>query len=463
MTIITRFPPSPTGYLHLGGARTALFAYAYARHHNGKFVLRIEDTDRERSTDAAVQAIIDGMQWLGLEHDIGPIYQTERFDRYLEQVKKLLDDGKAYRCNCSKERLDEIREVQMKAGEKGRYDGKCRDLNLPEAENQVVRFKTPKDGSVSWKDGVRGKVEVQNAELDDLIMVRSDGTPTYNFCVVVDDMDMEISHVIRGEDHINNTPRQIHIYLALGATLPEFAHVPMILGPDGTKMSKRHGALGVMEYRNQGFLPEAMLNYLIRLGWSCGDEEIFSKAEIIEKFSFEHISKSPATFNMDKLLWINQHYIKTVSLDYLAESMQWHLENAQLDISNGPALKDVLAAMVDRVKTLVEMTDSIQYFYQDVKTYDEKALTKVLKGIPEKALTTLKAGLETCDWTVESIHGVISGAAEKLEVGMGKVGMPLRLALTGSLQSPSIDVTTHLIGREKAVLRIDNFLAVIVS
>ncbi|NCX94590.1 MAG: glutamate--tRNA ligase, partial [Gammaproteobacteria bacterium] len=366
MMVRTRFAPSPTGYLHIGGARTALFSWLYARKHQGKFVLRIEDTDPERSTEASKQAILDGMQWLGLDWDEGPIYQTDRFDRYFAVVESMIESGHAYRCCCSKERLETLRAAQTEQGDKPRYDGHCRELNLPRTdEPHVIRFKTPLVGSVSWIDGVRGEIEFQNSELDDLVMIRSDWAPTYNFAVVVDDIDMNITHIIRGDDHINNTPRQIHLYEALQKAPPVFAHVPMILGGDGKRLSKRHGAMSVMEYRDQGFLPEAVLNYLVRLGWSCGDEELFTKDQMIEKFSLQSISRSPAAFNLDKLLWINQHYLRTLPVERIEQDLQFHLNEALLSTRQGPPIKQVIAVMTDRVKTLKEMVEHIRYFYED--------------------------------------------------------------------------------------------------
>jgi glutamyl-tRNA synthetase len=486
MKIRTRFAPSPTGYLHLGGARTALFAWAYARHSGGEFVLRIEDTDRERSTQAACDAIMESMGWLGLNYDEGPIYQTQRFPRYFQVANQLLEEGRAYRCDCSKERLDILREGQMARGEKPRYDGHCRDLNLKGTgfgdpnHPQVVRFRTPEVGFVSWVDGVRGEIVFNNNELDDLIMIRSDGNPTYNFCVVVDDIDMNITHVIRGEDHVNNTPRQIHLYWALEANVPHFSHVPSILGSDGKKLSKRHGALSVMEYRNAGFMPEALMNGLIKLGWSFKDEEIFSRDEIIQKFSIESVSKSPAAFNMDKLLWLNQHYLKTLPIDRVMAEFQWHLDQSGLNISQGPDLKAVLLVMRERVKTLQELVEQIRYFYQPIQAYDPAGLEKIIKDpklspqevreqiahVMEKLQEKLSklSKLDSADsWQVANIHQVLTDTATELSVGMGKIGMPLRLALTGSLQSPSIDVTCHLLGLEVCLERIQQFKEKIVD
>jgi glutamyl-tRNA synthetase len=453
--------------LHLGGARTALFAWAYARHFNGEFILRIEDTDRERSTPEACAAILQSMAWLGLDYDEGPIYQTDRFDRYFEVADQLLGAGQAYRCECSKERLDELREGQMARGEKPRYDGHCRDKKLPKKTDgtQVLRFRTPDHGSVSWIDGVRGEITFNNHELDDLIMIRSDGTPTYNFCVVVDDIDMEITHVIRGEDHVNNTPRQIHLYLALGKAVPHFSHVPSILGSDGKKLSKRHGALSVMEYRQAGFMPEALMNYLVRLGWSFKDEEIFSREEIIQKFSLDSVSRSPAAFNMEKLLWLNQHYLKTLPIDRIQSEFEWHLGQSHREGQGGgedlplegPSLDEVLKLMRERVKTVQELVEQSRYFYEPVITYDRAALEKVVKDSQASVKSVLQAvhdKLSSCEWKVESIHAALNEVATEKQIGMGKIGMPLRLALTGGLQSPSIDATSHVLGRAVVLDRV---------
>ncbi len=357
MTVKTRFAPSPTGYLHVGGARTALYSWLFAQHMQGEFVLRIEDTDLERSTQEAIDAIMDGMNWLGLKWDEGPYYQTKRFDRYKELVAQLQAEDKAYKCYCSTERLEKMREEQMANGEKPRYDGRCRHLAEAPAGDVpfVIRFKNPEDGSVSFEDHVRGHVEFQNKELDDLIIQRSDGSPTYNFCVVVDDWDMGITHVVRGEDHVNNTPRQINILKALGAPIPEYAHVSMILGDDGKKLSKRHGAVSVMQYRDEGYLPEALLNYLVRLGWSHGDQEVFSMEEMIKLFSLDAINKAASAFNTDKLNWLNNHYIRSLDPQYVAQHLAWHMADQGIDTSKGPALAEVIKALGERVNTLKEL------------------------------------------------------------------------------------------------------------
>ncbi len=361
----TRFAPSPTGYLHVGGARTALYCWLYAKHNKGDFILRIEDTDRERSTQEAVDAILEGMSWLGLDYDEGPFYQTDRFDRYKELINQLLEQGSAYKCYCSKERIDSLRQELEQQGLKPRYDGHCRSIKEEDTNKDfVVRFKNPLTGNVVFDDLVRGTVTVANEELDDVIIQRSDGTPTYNFTVVVDDADMNIGMVIRGDDHISNTPRQINILEALGKAIPQYAHIPMILGPDGKRLSKRHGAVSVLQYRDDGFLPEALVNYLLRLGWSHGDQEIFSVPEMIEYFDFEHVSRSAAAINPEKLIWLNQHYLKTLPTVDVAKQLAWHCERLGIDCSNGPDLIDVVTAQASRVKTLVEMAEKSRFFFE---------------------------------------------------------------------------------------------------
>ncbi len=457
MKVRTRFAPSPTGYLHIGGARTALFCWLYSRHHGGDFVLRIEDTDRERSTPEAVQAILDGMAWLGLGHDEGPYYQTERFDRYREVVQQLLDERKAYHCYCTKEELEEMRAAQMARKEKPRYDGRCRERTAPRAGvDPVVRFRNPLDGEVVVKDHVRGTVTFRNAELDDLIIARSDGTPTYNFCVVVDDMDMAITHVIRGDDHLNNTPRQINIFAALGATPPEYAHLPMILGPDGAKLSKRHGAVSVMEYRNDGFLPEAVRNYLVRLGWAHGDQEIFSTEEMVKLFDIADVNHSASAINPDKLAWLNQHYIKEGDPERLGAELGWHFERMGVPTVNGPALADVVRANAERAKTLKEMAENSTFFYRDFAEYEDKAARKNLVPDAVEPLAKIRDALASLDeWKAAAIHDAVNGVAESLDLKLGKVAQPLRVAIAGKGVSPPIDITLELLGRDTALLRID--------
>lgn len=464
MKIKTRFAPSPTGYLHVGGARTALYSWLFARNLGGEFVLRIEDTDLERSTQEAIDAIMDGMNWLNLDWDEGPYFQTKRFDRYNGVIDEMLENGTAYKCYCSKERLEALREHQMANNEKPRYDGRCRDSHEHHAADEpcVVRFRNPQEGSVIFDDQIRGPIEFSNDELDDLIIRRTDGSPTYNFCVVVDDWDMEITHVIRGEDHINNTPRQINILKALGAPVPVYAHVSMILGDDGKKLSKRHGAVGVMQYRDDGYLPEALLNYLVRLGWSHGDQEIFSRDEMKALFSLENVSKSASAFNTEKLQWLNHHYINAMDPQYVATHLLWHVEQAGIETRNGPQLFEIVTLLGERCKTLKEMAESCRYFYEDFAEFDADAAKKHLRPVARQPLEVVRAKLAAItDWTAENIHHAIQGTADELEVGMGKVGMPLRVAVTGAGQSPGVDVTVHAIGQSRVLARIDMALAFI--
>jgi glutamyl-tRNA synthetase len=465
MSVVTRFAPSPTGYLHVGGARTALYSWLYAQRTGGEFVLRIEDTDIERSTQAAIDAILEGMEWLGLKWDKGPYYQTKRFDRYKELVDQLLEKGEAYRCFCSKERLDELRDDQEARGEKRRYDGCCRNLSadkIDASQPHVIRFKNPLEGSVIFDDNIRGPIEVANAELDDLIIARTDGVPTYNFCVVIDDWDMDVTHVVRGEDHINNTHRQINILKALGAPIPQYAHVSMILGDDGKKLSKRHGAVSVMQYRDDGYLPEAVLNYLVRLGWSHGDQEVFTLDEMKSLFSLEEVSKSASAFNTEKLNWLNQHYIKSLDAEHVAGFLQWHMDDQGINVVNGPTLVQLINVQGDRVKTLKEMAQTSRYFYEEYEALDEKAAKKHLRPVAKQPLLTVKDKLAALsEWNAESIQAALQATADELEVGMGKVGMPLRVAATGSGNSPSLDITLELIAQDKVVARIDNALAFI--
>lgn len=458
MTVVTRFAPSPTGYLHVGGARTALYSYLYARRMQGQFILRIEDTDLERSTPEAVQAILDGMHWLGLDYDAGPFYQTRRFDRYLQVAEQLRAEGKAYRCYCSKERLEALRNEQMANKQKPQYDGFCRHRQDTPEGTFVVRFCNPTEGVVEFDDLIRGKLTFANTELDDLIIVRSDGSPTYNFTVVVDDMDMKVTHVIRGDDHINNTPRQINILRALGVVPPLYAHLSMILGSDGKKLSKRHGAVSVMQYREEGFLPEALLNYLVRLGWSHGDQEIFSMDEMIRYFDIPAINKSPAAFNPEKLLWLNHHYIKTSDPEHVAKELAWHMQQIGVDISSGPALTEVVKAQCERAKTLREMAEKSKFFYQDVE-YNQEALAKTMTLDILPALSAIRQELAALsEWSKEAIHHVISSVVERMELKLGKVAQPLRVAVTGDTVSPSIDVTLVLLGRDKTLARLDAVL-----
>ncbi|WP_404408085.1 glutamate--tRNA ligase [Pseudidiomarina marina] len=464
MTVVTRFAPSPTGYLHVGGARTALYSWLVAKAAGGKFVLRIEDTDRERSTQPAIDAILEGMEWLGLNWDEGPYYQTKRFDRYEHYIDKLLEEDKAYKCYCSTERLEKMREDQMARGEKPRYDGHCRDNPNVSGDKYVVRFRNPQQGSVKFHDHIRGPIEFANTELDDLIIARSDGTPTYNFCVVIDDWEMNITHVVRGEDHINNTPRQINILQALGAPVPEYAHVSMILGDDGKKLSKRHGAVSVMQYRDDGYLPEAVLNYLVRLGWSHGDQEIFSVDEMVKLFSLDDVNKAASAFNTEKLNWLNQHYMKSLPVERVVPYLQWHFTDQAIDVSRGPALEKLIPLMADRVKTLKEMAEQSRYFYEEYEEFDEAAAKKHLRPVAREALEAVQDRLACVDsWNAATIQAAIQQTADDLGVGMGKVGMPLRVAVTGSGNSPSLDVTLELLSQEQVVGRIARAISFIIE
>lgn len=466
MKIKTRFAPSPTGYLHVGGARTALYSWLFARNHGGEFVLRIEDTDLERSTQQAIDAIMDGMNWLNLDWDEGPYYQTKRFDRYNAVIDQMLEAGSAYKCYCTKERLETLRENQMANGEKPRYDGTCRDSHEHHADNApcVVRFRNPQEGSVIFEDRIRGQIEFSNQELDDLIIRRTDGAPTYNFCVVIDDWDMGITHVIRGEDHINNTPRQINILKAIGADVPVYAHVSMILGDDGKKLSKRHGAVGVMQYRDDGYLPEALLNYLVRLGWSHGDQEIFSIDEMKKLFDLDAVSKSASAFNTEKLQWLNHHYINSLAPEYVATHLQWHIEQEKIDTRSGPQLAQLVTLLGERCKTLKEMAASSRYFYEEFDEFDADAAKKHLRPVARQPLEVVRDKLAAInEWTAENVHHAIQAAADELEVGMGKVGMPLRVAVTGAGQSPALDVTVDAIGQARSVARIEKALVYITN
>lgn len=463
MTIRTRFAPSPTGFLHIGGARTALFSWAYARRHQGQFILRIEDTDVERSTPEAVQAILDGMQWLGLNWDEGPYYQMQRMDRYKEIIRQMLAEGSAYYCYCTRDELDAMREQQMQAGLKPRYDGRWRPEAgkqlpaVPENIPPVVRFRNPVDGTVAWDDLVKGRIEIANAELDDLIIARADGTPTYNFCVVVDDWDMRISHVIRGDDHVNNTPRQINLLRALGAEVPQYAHLSMILGDDGQKLSKRHGAVSVMQYDEDGYLPEAVLNYLARLGWSHGDDEIFDMQQFCQWFDLDHITPSAAQFNTEKLNWLNAHYIRQTDAEHLAADIRQRLQERGVVVSEHPELQSVIALYRERAQTLNELADAIAYFYHK-PVIDVAARNKHLTPDILPVLKALAEQLTAIDWTAEQIHAVIDQAVQSNGLKFPKVAMPLRVLLTGGAQSPSIDAVMALLGQQETLARIEDGL-----
>jgi glutamyl-tRNA synthetase len=455
----TRFAPSPTGYLHIGGARTALFSWAYARKLGGKFILRIEDTDLERSTPESVQAILDSMKWLGLDYDEGPFYQMQRMDRYKEVIAQLLDEGKAYHCYCSKEELDVMREEQRAKGLKPRYDGRCRHRTEPvPGVSPVVRFKNPLDGEVIIDDLVKGRIVVSNAELDDLIIARSDGTPTYNFCVVVDDWDMAMTHVIRGDDHVNNTPRQINILKALGAPLPQYAHVPMILGNDGERLSKRHGAVSVMQYFDEGYLPEALLNYLARLSWAHGDDEIFSLEQFVDWFDLADISKSPAKFNPEKLTWVNQQYIKATDSAKLVELARPFMAVDCCDPSRGPEPVRVVDLLKERVTTLEELADAAVYFYRQLEPHEElkaQHLTAEIKPV----LAELVKKLGSVEWRKDAISAALKETIAAHNLKLPKLAMPLRVMVTGETQTPSIDAVMELIGRDETLRRINDHMS----
>ncbi|HEX6267715.1 MAG TPA: glutamate--tRNA ligase [Burkholderiales bacterium] len=459
MQIRTRFAPSPTGYLHIGGARTALFSWAYARRHGGRFILRIEDTDLERSTQASVQAILDGMRWLGLDWDEGPFFQMQRLARYREVAEQLVAAGHAYYDYMSREELESLRKQQLEKGQKPRYDGRwrperARGKPVPKDVKPVVRFRTPEEGEVGWNDLVKGMISFPNAELDDLVLLRADGVPTYNFGVVVDDLDMDITHVIRGDDHVNNTPRQIHIFRALGRELPQFAHVPMILGADGERLSKRHGATSVIEYQALGYLPEALVNYLARLGWSHGDEEIFSKRQLVEWFDLAHVSRSPAQFNPEKLAWVNQQYIKAAADGELAALVEPELRKRGAQPGGGPALPQVMSLLKDRANSIMQLADEAMLFYA----------VEVHPGTPDwdeqtgKALRMLQARLSAVPWQRAAIGEAIKDVAKSSGLKMPQVAMPLRRLVTGRTQTPSIDAVLELIGRERVLQRLSAHL-----
>ena len=448
----SRFAPSPTGYLHIGGARTALFAWLWAKKNNSKFVLRIEDTDKERSTQSSVDAILEGMDWLGLDYDEGPIYQSDRTERYNEVISELLIKGKAYYCDCSIERLEIMREEQIAKKEKPKYDGCCRSKGL---KNGVIRFLNPVDGDVNFSDYVKGEINISNSELDDLIISRSDGSPTYNLTVIVDDHDMKIECVIRGDDHINNTPKQINLYEAMDWPSPKFAHVPMILGSDGSRLSKRHGALNLLSYRDEGLLPFALLNYIVRLGWSHGDQEIFSVDEMINLFDLRSINNSPASFNQEKLEWINHSHIKKTEVNELASNLKWHLDQLNIEVVDGPVLNEVIDALRDRSKSLVDMAQSCAMFYNDFKEFDAIQAGKVFTQESKLILVDLFTNLnDISSWTAENIHSTIKGICEARDVGFGKVGQPFRLAISGDGKAGSVDISAQLVGKARTLLRI---------
>jgi glutamyl-tRNA synthetase len=455
MSVRTRFAPSPTGFLHLGGARTALFAWAFARRHAGRFILRIEDTDLERSTPEAVQAILDGMAWLGLDYDEGPIHQMQRMDRYREVIAGMLASGNAYRCYMSPAELDALRAEQMARGEKPRYDGRWRDSTAtpPAGVAPVIRFRNPLHGSVIWEDRVKGRIEIANEELDDLVIARADGTPTYNFCVVVDDLDMRISHVIRGDDHVNNTPRQINIIRALRGEVPVYAHVPTVLGEDGQKLSKRHGAVGVTEYATQGYLPEAMVNFLARLGWAHKDDEVFTREQLVEWFDLTDINPAPARFNLDKLLWLNQEHIKRASAERLGSLLTPFLEAEGCDPQRGPAPTAVAHLLRDRSTTLAAMAAAASYFYRRPEV-PEALATQHLTDANRPAIAEIATGLRTVEWQRERISELIKSVAVRYGLKMPQVMMPLRVLVAGTVATPSVDAVLALVGRDEVEARL---------
>ena len=463
MTVITRFAPSPTGLLHIGGVRTALFSWLYARRMGGQFILRIEDTDLERSSPEAVQVILDGMKWLGLEHDLGPYYQTKRFDRYKEEIGRMLQAGTAYHCYCSKADLDAMRADQQARKEKPRYDGRCRHGKGPgpqSGNSPVVRFKNPEEGATVVEDVVHGQVTFQNKELDDLIIARSDGTPTYNFCVVVDDADMGVTHVIRGDDHLNNTPRQMNMLLALGKPVPVYAHVPMILGPDGAKLSKRHGAVSVLEYQDQGYLPEALLNYLVRLGWSHGDQEYFTRAEMIAAFDVRAINKAASALNPEKMLWLNQQHLVRTDPKEVVPHLRWHLERVGIETDDQALLEGIVVSQRERAKTLKEMAENSRFFFGEGVIIDPKAAQKHLTPDARALLAELTSRLESlADWSAAAVHGEVEKLAAEKQLGLGKIAQPLRVAIAGGPVSPPIDQTAALLGKPRVLSRLKAALA----
>ena len=462
MNVRTRFAPSPTGHLHVGGARTALFCWLFARRHGGVFVLRIEDTDRERSTQASIDAIAEGLRWLGLDADEGPWFQTHRLALYQEYIERLLYEGKAYHCYCSRAELDAMRTAQRARGEKPRYDGRCRRRAgpPPAGVEPVVRFKNPSDGPVVFDDLVRGTVAFDNSELDDLVIARADGMPTYNFGVVVDDLDMGITHVIRGDDHVMNTPRQLNIIAALNASPPRYAHVPMILGADGQRLSKRHGAVGVTQFRDDGFLPEALLNQLVRLGWSHGDQEIFSREEMIARFDIAAVNRAPAAFDYDKLGWLNQHYIKQADPERLGTLLAEQFERMGLDTSDAVASSSLAEIQRDRARTIAEMAEKSRFAFEDYGEFDPVAAKKHLRPVALEPLEAVREKLHAiAEWKPELLHSAVNECAETLSLNLGKVAQPLRVALTGTAASPAIELTLQMVGRDATLVRIDRAIA----
>jgi len=463
--IRTRFAPSPTGYLHIGGARTALFNYLFARHYGGKFILRIEDTDRERSTPEAIEAILDAMRWLELDYDEGPFYQTERYPLYRSRIRELLAGGKAYPCFCTPEELNAKRQLALKEKRKPAYDGTCRPpdgviAELPEDKSFTVRFRSPGQGSTVVKDLIKGDVVFDNSELDDLIIARSDGTPTYNFCVVVDDIDMNVSHIIRGDDHLSNTPRQIQLYQAFGRELPQFAHVPLILGTDKARLSKRHGATSVTAYRDMGYFPEAVVNYLVRLAWSYGDQEIFSRRELIEKFSLDHIGKSAGVFNPEKFLWVNAHYLKNKPLAELAQAVKPYIAAKGYPVPGDDLwLEKMIASLQERSKTLVELVEAGHYYFTEDVSPDEKAAKKFLTPAAAAGLAALTHRLEAIeDFTQPRIEQAFADTLQQSGLKLGELAQPVRVALTGNTVSPGIHEVIEVLGKKRTLARLQKAL-----
>jgi glutamyl-tRNA synthetase len=462
----TRFAPSPTGYLHIGGARTALFNFLFARHHGGKFVLRIEDTDRERSTPEAIQAILDAMKWLELDYDEGPFYQTERYPLYKQKVQELLAMGKAYPCTCTAADLDAKRQAAMKEKRKPSYDGTCRPAEgviaaLPTDKPYTIRFRTPREGTTVVKDLIKGDVVFENHELDDLIIARTDGTPTYNFCVVIDDIDMAITHIIRGDDHLSNTPRQIHFYQALGSPLPQFAHVPLILGTDKARLSKRHGATSVMAYRDMGYFSEAVVNYLVRLAWSHGDQEIFTRQELIDMFGLESVGKAAGVFNPEKFLWVNFHYLKSKPLPQLAEDVIPYIQAKGYPVPQDRQwLEKMIATLRERAKTLVELVEMARYYLDDQIIYDERAAAKFLTPATADSMAALAGKLAALsEFTEANLEHAFASTLEELGLKMGELAQPVRVALTGSTVSPGIHDVIAVLGKERTVARLNQAVA----
>ena len=458
MIIRTRFAPSPTGHLHLGGVRTALFNWLYARHHQGEYLLRIEDTDRKRSSGEYTEDILSSLAWLGVESDLEPVFQSSRMKRYDEVIQQLLDEKLAYYCYCSKERLDELRREQIRNKQKPRYDGFCKSRagNVPAGSRPVVRFMNPAEGSVRIEDQVHGTIEVQNSELDDLVLARSDGSPTYHLSVVVDDMDFAITHVIRGDDHLSNTPRQVNIFKALDKPVPTYAHIPLIHGKDGKRLSKRHGAMAIQQYRKDGFLAQALVNYLVRLGWSHGNQEIFSSEEMIKYFGLSTIQSSPAIFDMEKLLWVNHQYMKSASGEEMQDELEKYFRSREVRVDGKPGLPALFDVQKERTKTLLEMYDASLYFYKDIGNYDMQAVEKYFTDEGVRILQVLKSRLSLVDvWTAEKIKAAIKSAGKDLELKLGQIAPPLRLAITGQSMSPSIDITLELLGADKTLHRIN--------